>query len=320
MREGFDVVTGGAGFIGSHICRSLLKEGRKVRLVDNFFTGKRQTVVDLLNQFPDRLEVFEQGISDLERLTRVCAGAEVIYHQAALPSVQRSVENPLESNNINIEGTLKLLLAAREAGARKVVFASSSSVYGDSPRLPKREGMKVSPQSPYGITKYVGELYCKVFSEIYGLATVGLRYFNVFGPFQDPESEYAAVIPRFITRMLTGKQPIIFGDGEQSRDFTYVDNVVWANLLSAQAKTQGISLNVACGERYTLNQLVKTLNAILGCRIQPIYKPSRPGDIRHSQADISEAKKKIGFRSTVGFEEGLRRTVAWFKDTILTIS
>lgn len=313
MNVPFDVVTGGAGFIGSHLCEGLIASGRTVRVVDNLSSGKREHLSSLLREFPGRADFCELDIRDLEGLKRCFQGAEVVYHQAAVPSVQRSVEDPLETGSANIEGTLKVFLAAREAGARKVVYASSSSVYGDSEVLPKSEDMQPRPLSPYAVTKYAGELYGNVFSSVFDLPAVGLRYFNVFGPRQDPQSEYAAVIPRFISRMLAGDPPVIYGDGEQSRDFTYVSNVVAANLRAAASPSSGISVNIACGERFTLNQLVAVLNELLGTNLRPVYEPARRGDVRHSQAEVSQAREKIGFEPHVPFREGLRLTVESFR-------
>jgi UDP-glucose 4-epimerase len=312
MADPFDVVTGGAGFIGSHLARALLAQGRRVRILDDLSTGKRERVTPLLQRFT-RCEFLEQDVRDLDGLRDAFAGAEFVYHQAALPSVPRSVKDPVASNAANVDGTLNVFVAARDARVRKVVYASSSSVYGDSKELPKRENMPFNPLSPYAITKCVGEMYGGVFARLYGLETVGLRYFNVFGPAQDPTSQYAAVIPRFITRMLRGERPVIYGDGEQSRDFTYVDNVVAANQCAARSKAGGIAVNVACGERYTLNRLVAVLNDILGTRIEPVYEDGRPGDVKHSQADVALAAEAIGFRSGTGFEEGLRHTVEFFR-------
>ena len=317
MKEGFDVVTGGAGFIGSHICRTLLRRGRRVRIIDNLLTGKPDNVADIRREFGAKCEIFEQDVRDLEGLMNLLEGAETVYHQAALTSVQKSLQNPLETSSTNVDGTLKVLLAARDRGIRKVVFATSTSVYGDSEALPKREEMKPNPISPYAVTKYVGELYCKIFSEVYQLPTLGLRYFNVFGPSQDPDSEYAAVIPRFISRMLGGQQAIIYGDGEQNRDFIFVDDVVSANLLATESNAQGLCLNIGCGRRFTLNQLVEILNEILGTKLLPIYQPARLGDVRHSQADIRLAEKTIGFKPTISLREGLRRTVKCFQKEAL---
>jgi len=313
MAEPFDVVTGGAGFIGSHLARVLLVQGRRVRILDDLSTGKRERVTPLLERFGGRCEFVEQDVRDLDALHDAFAGAELVYHQAALPSVPRSVKDPVASNAANVDGTLNVFVAARDARVRKVVYASSSSVYGDSKELPKRETMPMNPLSPYAVTKCVGEMYGGVFARLYGLETVGLRYFNVFGPAQDPASQYAAVIPRFITAMLRGEPPVIYGDGEQSRDFTYVDNVVAANQCAARSKASGIAVNVACGERYTLNRLGAILNGILGTRIEPVHEDARPGDVKHSQADVALAAEALGFRPSTGFEEGLRHTVEFFR-------
>ena len=320
MKEGFDVVTGGAGFIGSHICRALLRQGRRVRIIDNLLSGKLDNVADIRQRFGAKCETFEQDVCDLEGLMNLFKGADTVYHQAALTSVQKSLQNPLETNSTNVDGTLKVLLAARDRGIRKVVFATSTSVYGDSDALPKREEMKPNPISPYAVTKYVGELYCKIFSEVYQLPTLGLRYFNVFGPSKNPDSEYAAVIPRFISRMLGGQQAIIYDDGEQNRDFIFVDDVVSANLLATESHAQGLCLNIGCGHRFTLNQIVKILNEILGTKLLPIYQPARLGDVRHSQADIRLAETTIGFKPTISLREGLRRTVKWFQRKTLDTS
>jgi len=313
MADTFDVVTGGAGFIGSHLARALLEQGRRVRIVDDLSTGQKARIDDLLVERGDRCEFREQDIRDLDALADTFAGAEVVYHQAALPSVPRSVADPISSNAANVDGTLNVFVAARDAGVRKVVYASSSSVYGDSKELPKHESMPLDPLSPYAVTKCVGEMYGRVFSNLYGLGTVGLRYFNVFGPAQDPKSQYAAVIPKFITRMLAGESPVVYGDGEQSRDFTFIDNVVAANQCAARSAASGIALNIACGDRFTLNQLVGALNEILGTSIEPVYEDPRPGDVKHSQAAIDRATEAIGFAPKIGFEEGLRRTVEFFR-------
>jgi UDP-glucose 4-epimerase len=313
MAQSFDLVTGGAGFIGSHLSRTLLEQGRRVRILDDLSTGDRARIEALVEQHGDRCEFRLHDLRDLEATRKALEGARLVFHQAALPSVPRSVADPITSNQANVDGTLNLFLAARDAKAKKVVYASSSSVYGDSEQLPKHEGMPTRPLSPYAVTKCTGELYGSVFAELYQLPTVGLRYFNVFGPSQDPESQYAAVIPRFLTRLLAGKAPTVYGDGEQSRDFTYIDNVVSANLLAAESTASGLSLNVACGERFTLNELLSALNRILGTSIEASYEAVRPGDVRHSQADISLARRVIGFEPTLGFEEGLRATVEWFR-------
>lgn len=313
MSKSIDVVIGGAGFIGSHLSRSLLRSGKTVCIIDNFSTGREQNIADLREQFPDRGEIVRLDIQDLQGLKSRLTHVDTVYHQGALPSVQRSVEDPLETHRANIDGTLSVLLAARSAGVRKVIFAASSSAYGDSESLPKEEQMRPNPRSPYALTKFVGELYCQLFSEIYDLPTLGLRYFNVFGPYQDSQSEYSAVIPRFICRMLAGERPIIYGDGEQSRDFTFVDDVVSANLLAAQSPANGLTMNVACGKRFSLNRLAKELNEILETHLEPIYEAPRLGDVRHSQADIALANKTIGFEPEISFQEGLCRTVEWFR-------
>ena len=316
MKESFDVVTGGAGFIGSHICRGLLKRGQHVRVIDDLSSGRLENIGDLREEFSESLEFVQADIRNLELITDLFQGAQIIYHQAAIPSVQRSVEDPIRSNSANVDGTLNVFLAARESEVKRVVYASSSSVYGDSEILPKQEGMQVNPISPYAVAKYTNELYGKVFSDIYGLPCIGLRYFNVFGPYQDPNSDYAAVIPKFITRMLEGVPPVIFGDGEQSRDFTYVDNVVSANFAAASSQAGGASVNIACGERFSLNELVGKLNEILGSDFQPAYEAPRPGDVKHSLADIGEAGRLIGFEPAVNFLDGLKRTVEWYRNKV----
>jgi UDP-glucose 4-epimerase len=309
----FDVVTGGAGFIGSHLCSALLKQGRSVRVVDNFSTSTRENLAQIQKQHPDQCEVYEQDIRELSELKKLFQKAGTIYHQAAITSVQKSVEDPLGCNSVNVEGTLKVLVAARDAGAQKVIFASSTSIYGDSELFPKREEMSPEPISPYAVTKYVGEHYCRIFSDIYELPTLALRYFNVFGPNQDPRSEYAAVVPRFITRTLAGESPIIYGDGEQSRDFIFVEDVVAANLLAAASDVQGTHLNIACGQASTVNEVAGMINQILGLELEPIYEPARLGDVRRSEADISQASKLIGFKPKFSLRDGLDRTVEWFQ-------
>ena len=304
------LVTGGAGFIGSNIVRRLLAIHEQVRLLDDFSTGKRENVKDLSGA-----EIIEGSLLDQACVKAAVEGVDYILHQGAIPSVPRSVSDPLGSNEANITGTLKLLLAAKEAGVKRFVFAASSSAYGDTESLPKVETMPANPLSPYAVNKYTGELYVKVFADIYGLSTVSLRYFNIFGPYQDPASEYAAVIPKFIIRMLRGEAPVIYGDGEQSRDFTYIDNAVTANLLACKADKAGRGevINVACGARYTLNDLVRVLNDIMATKIDPVYSEPRPGDVKHSLADITKTKELLGYEVKVDFEEGLRRTVEWFK-------
>jgi nucleoside-diphosphate-sugar epimerase len=305
------LVTGGAGFIGSHLVEALLQKGVRVRVLDNYLTGKPEN----LDPFRGRVEVFEDDIRDLGACRKACAGMEFVLHQAALPSVPRSIEDPATTNDINVGGTLNLLRAAAEAKVRRLVFASSSSVYGDEPRLPKREGTEGKPLSPYAVSKRVGELYGQVFAEAYGLETVSLRYFNVFGPRQDPTSQYAAAVPLFITKILAGEAPTVYGDGEQSRDFTYVGNIVEANLLACRAPAaSGGIFNVACAEQVTVNTLIEKINALLGRTVRPAYADPRPGDIRHSFADIEAARAGLGFEPKVGFEEGLRKTIAWYQE------
>lgn len=305
------LVTGGAGFIGSHIAEELVERGHEVRIVDNFLTGKRENIASFL----DKIELIEGDIRDFSLCKRASDGVDFVLHQAALPSVPRSIEDPLMTNEINIKGTLNLLLASRDAGVKKFVFASSSSVYGDDQRLPKKEGEEGAPLSPYAISKLVGEMYCQVFSQIYSLSTVCLRYFNIFGPRQDPYSQYSAVIPNFINKMVKGESPTIFGDGEQSRDFTYVANVVEANKLAVEAKdVSGEILNIACGERTTVNSLVIEINQILKKDIKAIYDKLRPGDVMHSYADISEAENVLKYKPLVSFTEGLKRTIHKYMD------
>jgi nucleoside-diphosphate-sugar epimerase len=303
------VVTGGAGFIGSHLVHRLLAEGGRVRVVDNLATGKRERLSDVR----DAVEFLEGDLADPDVCENALRGADYVLHQAAIPSVQRSINDPVGTNEANITSTLNVLAACRNHGVRRLVFAASSSAYGNSPVLPKREDMPPSPLSPYALQKFVGERYCQLFFELYGLETVGLRYFNVFGPGQDPYSEYSAVIPKFANRLQRGKSIVVYGDGEQSRDFTYIDNVVEANLLALGAKrAAGSVINVGCGERITLNRLIKILEDILKVRATVDYQPARPGDVRDSLADISRAQDLLGYRPTVAVTEGLRRTVAWF--------
>ncbi len=307
------IVTGGAGFIGSNLTEALLKKGHQVRVLDNFSTGKKENLL-----FAERFSTFEMVEGDI-RDRAVCQTAmrnvEYVFHQAALPSVQRSVEDPLTTHMVNAVGTLNVLLAAKEAGVRKVIYASSSSIYGDTPTLPKVETMPSNPLSPYALQKQVGEKYCRLFSQLYGLETLSLRYFNVFGPKQDPASIYSAVIPRFINALRRRKSPTIFGDGEQSRDFTYIDNVVHANLLAMAAEDcHGEAMNIACGSRISLNQLLEILARITGSEVDPVYSEPRRGDVKHSLADISKAKQFLNFEPLVGIEAGLAKTVEYFKN------
>ncbi|MGB6339377.1 MAG: SDR family oxidoreductase [Candidatus Aminicenantaceae bacterium] len=305
------LVTGGAGFIGSHIAEELATKGFLVRIVDNFLTGKEENIASFL----DGIELIRGDIRDLELCREVIKDVDYVLHQAALPSVPRSVEDPLLTNAINIEGTLNILLASRDASVKKVVFASSSSVYGDDEHLPKKEGLEGNPLSPYAITKLTGEKYCQVFSEIYGLATVCLRYFNVFGPRQDPFSQYAAVIPNFITRLLSDTAPIIHGDGEQSRDFTHVANIVEANLQAALVPdVSGQVFNLGNGVQTSVNGLAKTLIELTKKDIEPVHEEERPGDVKHSFADISKAEALLNYKPRVSLKDGLLRTIEWFRD------
>jgi UDP-glucose 4-epimerase len=309
------LVTGGAGFIGSHIVERLLQEGNWVRVLDNFVTGSRANL-----EFPagiagaGKLEVIQGDLRDRAAVERAVDGVEVIYHQAALASVQRSIQWPAEVNAVNIEGTLEVLEAARRAGARRVVFAGSSSVYGNAADLPKHEEQRPVPLSPYAVTKLAGEEYMRVFHQVYGLETVTLRYFNVFGPRQTADSEYAAVIPIFLSKLKRGERPIIYGDGEQSRDFTYVGDVVAANLKAAVAPgAAGQTINIACGKRHTIKQLCQQLIQCCGLDLSPIHADPRSGDVRHSQADISRARSILGYSPAVEFETGLQLTCEWFQ-------
>lgn len=310
MEDAPVLVTGAAGFIGSHLVDRLLEEGAEVRGLDNFETGRRGNIEHVLDH--DRFDFVEGDLRDAATVIEVMDGVEYVFHQGAVPSVPRSVEDPLLTTEANCVGTVNLLNAARDAAVKKVVVASSSSVYGSSEELPKHEDMPVNPESPYALTKYFTERLATQYADLYGLETVALRYFNVFGPRQDPKSDYAAVIPKFISMMLDGERPPIYGDGEQSRDFTYVDNVVQANLDAATAECSGDVLNIACGRRATVNDLVDRLNALLGTSMKPNYTDPRPGDVRHSMADIERAKELIGYRPKIHFDDGLIETVDEF--------
>ena len=303
------LVTGGAGFIGSNIARHLLQDGQEVRILDNFSSGRHENIADL----EGKVEMIEGDIRDYWTVIKAVKGVDYVLHQAALPSVPRSVENPLTSNSVNIDGTLNMLEVSKNAGVKKFVLASSSSVYGESEELPKHEGMTPSPLSPYAISKLTGEYYCQVYWQLYGFPTVSLRYFNILGPHQDPASKYAAVVPRFITSLLEDKQPVVFGDGAQSRDFTYIDNCVAANILAATSdKIVGDVFNVACAGQFTLNELLDILREIIGVDTPAKYDPERPGDIKHSYADVRKLIK-FGYDPKVDFKEGLKRTVEFFK-------
>jgi nucleoside-diphosphate-sugar epimerase len=305
------LVTGGAGFIGSHLAEKLVERGDEVVVLDNFSTGKRDNVAT----FVDRIELVEGSVTDAAALRGCLEGVDVVFHQAALASVPRSVADPLRSNEHNVTGTLNVFWHARELGVRRVVYAASSSVYGDTEVLPKHEDMRPRPQSPYAVTKHVAELYGAVFSDLYGLETIGLRYFNVFGARQDPESQYAAVIPIFVTRLLAGRAPLIYGDGEQSRDFTYIDNVVDANLAAAAAPAAaaGRTFNIACGVRVTINELYAKIQDLIGSAIEAVHAEPRSGDVRHSLADIALAEQLMNYRPQISLDEGLGRTVEWYR-------
>jgi len=308
------LITGIGGFIGSSLARALLQRGEQVRGVDNFATGKRKNLDEILPQIDFR----EADILDLEAMKNACAGVDYVLHQAAIPSVPKSVLDPLGSNRANVDGTVSVLVAARDARVKRVVYAASSSAYGDTPTLPKHERMTPDPISPYAVAKLASERYMISFYRCYGLETVSLRYFNIFGPRQDPSSPYSGVLAKFITQMLHGQQPTIFGDGEQSRDFTYIDNAVDANLLACKAPAEqaaGKVFNVATGRRITLNETFKLLRALTSYSGSPIYEAERGGDIKHSLADISSAEQHLGYQPKVNFEEGLRRTVEWYRKT-----
>jgi UDP-glucose 4-epimerase len=312
------LVTGGAGFIGSNLVEALLKRGEQVRLFDNFSSGKRENIAP----FVDRAEVIEGDLTDRDSLKTALRGVDIVFHQAAIPSVPRSVKDPLESNESNVTGTLNLLVAARDAGVKRLIYASSSSVYGEqAPEEAKVESMTPQPISPYGVAKLTAELYCQVFYKVYGLETVSLRYFNVFGPRQDPASDYAAVIPRFITAFLRGEAPIIYGDGEQTRDFTYVGNVVAGNLAAAHCPAEGVAgevFNLALGGQTSLNELGDILQELIGAQLAPRYADPRPGDIKHSRAGIEKIQRAMGYAPEISVGEGLEKTVAWYRQHIST--
>jgi len=308
------LVTGGAGFIGSNICKKLVSQGCFVRILDNLLTGKRSNLQD----FIDKVEFVEADMGDENIARSAMKDIDVVLHQGALPSVPRSVEDPAATHRHCVDATFTLLLAARDTGIKRFVFASSSSVYGDAPTMPKVETMLPMPLSPYAAGKLVGEYYCSVFYKVFGLETISLRYFNVFGPHQDPSSQYAAAIPAFVTAILKDQPPTVFGDGLQSRDFTYVDNVVDANLLAARVEhTAGEVINIACGQSVTVNDTIEVINAAAGKNIKPIYTDSRTGDVKHSLADISTAEKLIGFKPVVPFKQGLQLAINWYRDNLL---
>lgn len=312
------LVTGGAGFIGSNLSAALLAAGKTVRVFDNFLTGKRENLAGLAGRYGSAFELIEGDLRDLAACRRAVDGAEYVLHEGALPSVPRSVSDPVLTNEINVGGTVNLLVAARDAGVRRVVFAASSSAYGDTPELPKRESMTPNPKSPYAAQKLAGEHFMRIFFEVYGLETVALRYFNVFGPKQDPKSMYAAVIPRFITSVMSGEPPTVYGDGGQTRDFTFIDNVVQANLAACAAPKAacGQVVNIACGERVSLLDILEIVYGLAAKRVAPRFEPARPGDVRDSLADISRARELLGYDPRVGFAEGLARTFDFFRRTV----
>jgi UDP-glucose 4-epimerase len=304
------LVTGGFGFIGANIVKRLVALGERVRVIDDLSTGRRENLADVAGS----VEIIGASLLDREAVDAATDGVDYVLHQAAIPSVQRSIEDPERSHRVNVDGTLALLEACRRSGVKRVVYAASSSAYGDQPALVKSEKLLPLPKSPYAVSKLSAEYYLQAYSECFGVETVALRYFNVFGPHQDPASEYSAVIPRFITRCLAGESPIIYGDGGQSRDFTYVENNVEANLLASRADgVSGEVFNIACGHSYSLLDLLSAINTILGTNVEPEFAAGRKGDVRHSLADISKAQKMLGYEVKVGFEEGLRRTVEWYR-------
>jgi UDP-glucose 4-epimerase len=312
VRMAVYAVTGGGGFIGSHIVEELLRRNETVRIIDNFSTGKRENIKPF-----QKAELIETDISESPNLAQILKGVDYVIHQAAIPSVPKSIIDPLKSHQANVNGTLQLLIAARDAGVKRVVYASSSSLYGDSPTLPKHEVMMPNPLSPYGAQKLFAEIYCQVFTKAYGLETVSLRYFNVFGPRQDATSQYSGVLALFIPAVLEGRRPTIYGDGEQSRDFTYVKNVVEANLLACKAPdVAGQAFNVACGDRITVNSMLQQINQITGKDVAPVYGDSRSGDIKHSQADITKARTLMGYEPKIGFAEGLHHTIEWYRENL----
>ena len=308
------LVTGGAGFIGSNICKRLVSQGCFVRVVDNLITGKKSNLAEVI----DKIEFIQADMGDSEVAQSAMNNIDVVLHQGALPSVPVSIDDPAATHKHCVNATFTLLLAARDAGVKRFVYAASSSAYGDAPTSPKVETMPASPLSPYAVAKLTGEYYCSVFSQVFGLETISLRYFNVFGPQQDPTSQYAAAIPAFVTAILKDEPPTIYGDGEQSRDFTYIDNIVDANLLAARAKqTKGEVINIACGQAVTVNEIINMINNLLGKSVKPTYTPPRPGDVKHSLADITAAQNLIDFEPIVSFREGLQLAIDWYRENLI---
>ena len=310
---GLSLVTGGAGFIGSNMVRFLLDKGETVRVLDNFETGKQENLAEVA----DKIEVVEGDIRDESAVRESVKGVQVIYHLAALGSVPRSIDEPQTSHDVNVTGIFNMLKASCDAKVKRFIFASSSSIYGDSPVLPQHEGLPLLPISPYGATKAAGEIYCKAFYETYGLETISLRYYNVFGPRQDPNSQYAAAIPLFVSALLRDESPKIFDDGEQSRGFTYIENVLVSNWLAAQVKeTHGEAINISTVNAVTVNTVVKTITELLEKDIKPVYAPPRPGDIKHSLADVALAKEVIGYEPKISFAEGIRMAIDWYRENL----
>jgi UDP-glucose 4-epimerase len=307
------LVTGGGGFIGSNLVAALVNQGRQVRVLDNFLTGFRENLAEVIND----IELVEGDIRDAATCRKACQGVEVVFHEAAVPSITRSMKDPQTTFDINVIGTFNVLMAAREQGVGRVVYAASSSAYGTNPALPKVETMPMLPVSPYAASKAAGELFVATLAKCFGLETVSLRYFNVFGPQQDPTSQYSGVIAAFSARMLRGEAPIVFGDGMQSRDFTFIENVVQANLLAASApRVGGECVNIGCGQSINLNHVIATLNDILDTHLEPIYKAPRPGEVKDSRADVSAAKALLNYEPRVAFAEGLRQTVDWYRQML----
>jgi nucleoside-diphosphate-sugar epimerase len=307
------LITGGAGFIGSNLTRYVLQKGHEVVVLDNFSTGKRENLAEI----EDRITLIEGDLRDRSVVEKALKGCSAVFHQGALGSVPRSVEDPVTSHDVNVNGTLNVLESARSEGVRRIVFAASSSAYGDQPESPKQESMISLPKSPYAASKVAGEVYMQAYADAYGMETVCLRYFNVFGPRQDPHGAYAAVIPAFVTNLLRGERPTVYGDGEQSRDFCYIDNVCKANWLASQApadRCNGRPMNIACHRQISLNQILEQLQDLLGTKIEPIYTHERPGDVKHSLADVSLAKEMIGYEPEVYFQEGLERAIDWYRE------